>query len=202
VAGAVRLARAVGLTPTRVDGEERAGQGYNLLPEAERPRPSQLMPRLIGAAAVVTAGLAVAALFAVFDDAETELALVEAEAARQRAEVAEVQALQDRADKLKAAAMALVEERRARVTAAEMIDEITRRMSSDHWLYEMRYREGKLYLFGYSPAASQVLRDLEASPILSGGSFSAPLVAGPEPGLERFTIVLDVGPRPAGEGKP
>jgi len=202
VAGAVRLARAIGLKPTRVDGGDRPGPAYNLLPEAERQRPSRLMPRLIGAAAVLAAVLGAAAVFFAVGDAEKQLALIEDELAQQRTQVAKVLALQDQADALKAAALALVKERRDHVTAAELVDEVTRRVGSDHWLYEMRYRDGKLYLFGYSPAASQVLRDLEASPILSGGSFSAPLVAGPETGLERFTIVIDVKPRPKPEGKP
>jgi general secretion pathway protein L len=202
IAAAVRLARAIGLSPTRVDGEERNGEMYNLLPEAERSRPSRLMPRLIGAAVVITAALAAAAIYVIFDHAEKELALIEAELARQRTRAAEVRTLQDQVDALKASAMTVIEERRSRMTAAELVNEVTQRIPSQHWLFEMRSRGGKLYLFGYSPAAAELLRSLEASPVLSGGSFAAPLVAGPEEGLERFTIVLDIGTRPAEESKP
>jgi len=84
VAGAVRLARAIGLAPSRVDAADRPDEGYNLLPEAERARRSRLMPRLIGAAAVLTAALGAGAVYVTFDQAETELALIEAEVAHQR----------------------------------------------------------------------------------------------------------------------
>ena len=195
VTEAASLARAIGLSPTRVDGTGREAEAYNLLPPEERARTSRLMPRLVGVAAVVTLALGATALYLAFDRAAAELRLIEAEVERQRARAAEVRELQDRAEALKASAVGLVEARRSQPTAAELIDEVTRRIPDGHWLFEMRYREGELYLFGFSPAPTQLLRDLEASPLLSEASFAAPVVAGQEGG-DRFTIRAEVGARP------
>ncbi|HUF86822.1 MAG TPA: PilN domain-containing protein [Thermohalobaculum sp.] len=196
VAEAVGFARAIGLAPTRVDGAGDTAEAYNLLPLAERARSSRLMPHLLGIAALAALCLGATALYLAFDRAEAELRLVESEVERQRARAAEVRTFQDRTEALKTSATELVEARRSRVTTAELIDELSRRIPDGHWLFEMRYREGELYLFGFSPASTQLLRRLEASPLLSAASFAAPVVAGQE-GAERFTIRTEVGPGPA-----
>ena len=196
VAEAVEFARTVGLTPTRIDGPGREEAGYNLLPPERRARPSRLMPRLVGIAALAALALGGTALYLAFDRAAAELRLLEAEVERQRARAAEVRELQDKAEALKDSASGLVETRRAKVSAAELIDEVTRRIPDGHWLFEMRYREGELYLFGFSPAPTQLLRELEASTLLSAASFAAPVVAGQE-GADRFTIRAEVEAHPA-----
>ena len=114
VAEAVGLARAIGLSPTRVDGAGRDGEGYNLLPPDQRARTARLMPRLVGVAAAVTVALGAVAVYLAFDRASAELSLIEAEVERQRARAAEVRELQDRAEALKASATGLVEARRTR----------------------------------------------------------------------------------------
>ena len=200
VSEAVGLARAIGLAPTCVDGAGGGEAGYNLLPLAERARPSRLMPNLLAVMALVTVCLGAAALYLAFDRAGAELRLVEAAVERQRARAAEVRALQDRAEALRTSAIGLVEARESRVTAAELIDALSRRIPDGHWLFELRYREGELYLFGFSPAPTQLLRLVEASPLFSEASFAAPVVAGQE-GADRFTIRSEVGRRPDAAGK-
>lgn len=189
---AVAVARGLGLEPTRVDGEERLEDDYNLLPRSERPRASRLIPRLVGIAALVAAVLGAAALYLAFDRAAGELRLIEAELERERARASEVLEMRAHMDAMKAAASALGEARGSRVIAAELIDEVTRRVADGDWLFEMRYRDGDLYLFGFSRAPTQLLRSLEGSPILSGASFAAPLVSG-EDEADRVTIRATVG---------
>lgn len=199
VTEAVGLARAIGLAPARVDGAGGADEGYNLLPPAERARRSRLMPRLVGVATLAAVGLGAAALYLAFDRAEAELRLIEVEVERQRDRAAEVRAFQDRAEALKTSATELVEARESRVTAAELIDALSRRIPDGHWLFELRYRERDLYLFGFSPAPTELLRRVEASKLLSEASFAAPVVAGKE-GADRFTIRAQVGLRPGETG--
>ena len=196
VAEAVGLARAIGLSPTRVDGAGRDGETYNLLPEDQRARTPALMPRLVGGAAVLALVLGGAALYLAFDRAAAELRLIEAEVERQRARAEEVRALQDRAEALQTSATELVEARRTQPTAAELVDELSRRIPDGHWLFELRYRDDELYLFGFSPAPTELLRRLEASPLLSDAGSAAPVVAGEED-ADRFTIRTEVGRRAA-----
>ncbi|HUF57704.1 MAG TPA: PilN domain-containing protein [Thermohalobaculum sp.] len=199
VAVAVAAARALGLEPTRVDSVADAAEPYNLLPPEERPRRTRLMPRLLAAAALVTLALGLAALYVTLERAERGLALAEGALEREQARAAEVREMQDRVAALEASAARLVAERRERATAAELIAEVTERMPDGHWLFEMRLRGGELYLFGFSPAPSELLRALEASELFSGATFAAPVVAGEE-GVERFTIRLAVeSAAPSGE---
>ncbi len=199
VTGAVGLARTIGLAPTRVDGAGAVDEGYNLLPPDERARPSNFRSKALGTMLFVTLFLGAAALYVAFDRAEAALRQIEAEVERQRARAAEVRALQDRADALRTSATELIDARQSRLTTAELIAALSRRIPDGHWLFELRYRERDLYLFGFSPAPTQLLRRLEASPLLSEASFAAPVVAGQED-ADRFTIRAQVGPRPAETG--
>lgn len=74
-----------------------------------------------------------------------------------------------------------------------VFNELSRLLKDDTWLTHLQYSETHMQIQGQSPAASELISLLEASPFFSKVSFASPLTQDKTTGLERFQISMDVG---------
>jgi len=192
VDAALALAATMGLSPDRVTGPEAGAETFNLLPQAERPRPSRLVPRLVAAMAVVTLVLAGVALGLWFARQQETLERLEARVAELRATTGETGRLEEKVAHLLAVSGYLAGEKRLRPQMVEILDEVTRRLPDEHWLISYSLRDGTVRLAGYSDDPSSVLRLLEQSGLFSEARFAAPVTMDPRIGKERFNLVATV----------
>ncbi len=192
---ALALARTMGLSPGRVTGPaagEPGAEDFNLLPRADRPHPSRLVPRLVATAAVVTLALAGVTLGLWFERQQETLERLEARVAELRAATGETGRLEEKVAHLLAVSGYLVEQKRRRPQMVEILDEVTRRLPDEHWLISYSFRNGTVRLAGYSDDPSSVLRLLEQSGLFSEARFAAPVTMDPRIGKERFNMVATV----------
>ncbi len=124
---ALALAGTLGLSPDRVTGPAAEAEAFNLLPRAERPRPSRVVPRLVAAMAVVTLVLAGVTLGLWFERQQSTLERLEARVAELRATTGETGRLEEKVAHLLAVSGYLVEQKRRRPQMVEILDEVTRR---------------------------------------------------------------------------
>jgi general secretion pathway protein L len=201
VDAALALAATMGLSPDRVTGpaaDRITGVGaleaetFNLLPEAERPRPSRLLPRLVAAMAVVTLVLAGVTTGLWFEREQATLERLEARVAELRATTGETGRLEEKVAHLLAVSGYLAGQKRNRPQMVEILDEVTRRLPDEHWLISYSFRDGTVRLAGYSDDPSSVLRLLEQSGLFSEARFAAPVTMDPRIGKERFNMVATV----------
>jgi len=196
VDAALALAATMGLSPDRVTGPEAGpemgAEAFNLLPQAERPRPSRLVPRLVAAMAVVTLVLAGVTLGLWFGRQQETLERLEARVAELRATTGETGRLEEKVAHLLAVSGYLAAEKRRRPQMVEILDEMTRRLTDEHWLISYSFRNGTVRLAGYSDDPSGVLLLLEQSGLFSEARFAAPVTMDPRIGKERFNMLATV----------
>jgi general secretion pathway protein L len=188
---ALALAASMGLSPDCVAGPPADGpeaETFNLLSEAERPRPSRLVPRLVATIAVLTLVLGGVAIGLEYDRKQKTLALYEAHVAELRATTGETGRLEEKAERLLAVSGYLVEKKQRQVQMVEILDELTRRLPDEHYLISYSFRDGAVQLAGYSDDPSSVLRLLEESELFSQVRFAAPVTMDPRIGKERFNV--------------
>jgi len=192
---ALAVAGAMGLSPDRITGPAVGAPGaetFNLLPKAEQPRTSRVVPRLIAVMAVVTLVLAGVTLGLWFERKQRTLERFEARVAELRAMTGETGKLEEKVARLLAVSGYLIEEKRRRPQMVEILDEVTRRLPDEHWLISYSFRNGTVQFAGYSDDPSSVLGLLEQSELFSEARFAAPVTLDPRVGKERFNMVATV----------
>ena len=65
-------------------------------------------------------------------------------------------------------------------------------MHDDSWLAYLQYGDGQLQLQGESPAASNLLADLEGSDYFAKVNFASPVTQDKASGVERFQISAEI----------
>lgn len=72
-----------------------------------------------------------------------------------------------------------------------ILAEVTRLLPDGTWLTEFELDGGKVHIQGYSKSASDVVADIDRSPVFSNAQFMAPLQSA-QNGNERFDLSFDV----------
>jgi Tfp pilus assembly protein, ATPase PilM len=154
--------------------------------------------RIVTAAlALVAAGLIVS-LFAVpLVRQAREIEILAAEVAKAKKVAESARKTQEQIDHLTALDRFLIERKTARPPSVALLDELTRIVPDDSWLYRVRFNGDEVQTFGYSAAASNLIGPFETSPLFKDPQFMAPLMRDPRVDAERFTISLQVEKAPA-----
>ncbi|MFO1129578.1 MAG: PilN domain-containing protein [Rhodospirillales bacterium] len=121
-------------------------------------------------------------------DAQVEQAKKEADAARKT---------QDQIDNLAALDRFLVERKEARPARIAVLDEISRILPDDTWLFRLRLAGDEVQTFGYSAGASNLIGPLEESPLFRNPQFLAPLMRDQRVDAERFHIAFQLEGAPS-----
>ena len=190
IMAAMKTAARLGLTPVAITGPE--DHDLNLLPAADRPRPGRQVPRLM--AALGGLALILAATYAAlwFGRAENRLAANEARLTELRAAVSNETRSATRAAEAIARAERLPLLKASQPLAVEILDEVSKRLSDDHWTDRIAIERRELRIDAISAAPADLLRALEASPLFANVRFTAAVVRDPGEGRDRVSAAADL----------
>lgn len=183
---------SIGITLHAIDtlppqgAEKPRPEGFNLIPEAQRPRHVYARARLNW----VLAGIAVVVLALVMVQSlhlrgQTVTGL-QAEVDRLRAEAMEVMALRQQLDDALEAANFLAEHRSRQPVIVPVLDEVTRLLPNDIWLQQFRIENGQLMLQGQARGAQQLIDLINGSDLLGDAEFRGAISLDPQTNRERF----------------
>ncbi len=117
-----------------------------------------------------------------------------------RREAAKASDLAAATEHLRTEAMAMRERRTQHPLLVAVMDDLSSRLADGTWLQRFETREGTLKLHGVSNAASTLIGQLEASPLLADVRFEAAVTRDAASGGERFSItarMINPGAEPA-----
>jgi general secretion pathway protein L len=113
-----------------------------------------------------------------------------------RAAATAASGLQERIDKHSAQSRYLFGYKAERPASVELLEELSRRLPDDTWLFRVEVRDGKVHLQGTSTRASSLIAELEGSPFFQGARFASPVTQDGASGRERFHLSASVVKRP------
>jgi len=145
------------------------------------------------ALAAVNLVLLVAVAVAHQQRGDVELAQLEAAVAEVRRDAGEAAELADRVDQLRSAAQTVHERRTTRPSLVEVLEDLSARLPDDTYLQRFEIRQSEVRLFGLSATASNLIRQLEESPLLEDVRFESSITRDVASGRERFSIVARLG---------
>jgi general secretion pathway protein L len=183
-----------GIAPKVVDvDDEDVAQPINLLPAGLRSTrkdlPTRLPTLLRGLALALLAGLAIVPFVQLSRGNQQLQAWVKE--AKQRAEGA--LKVQEQLDGFQKEASLLIEKKRSQVPAIEVINELTRLLPDDSWLYQLSLKGSGINIQGESSGATALLNALESSRLFSKASFRSPVTQNARTSRERFDIAVEFG---------
>ena len=194
---AVARAERWGLTPDIVDVVDRdadAAPRVNLLPGGTVASPGAGGSPVNLLLALIAAGLVAAAVYIPLDRRETA-----ADALLARVMVAKVEAqatlrLREEVDALRKEQAFLGGQRRGAFSAVTLLDDLTRILPDDTWLFELKVTAREVRIAGYAPTASSLIGLIDKSPGLQGPRFRSSVTQDPRTGLERFNMSFQIVP--------
>lgn len=95
-------------------------------------------------------------------------------------------------DDLTAKALFVQNRKAATISAIEILDEVTRRLPDDSWLLQLRVRNDRLAMSGYSASTASLIGILESSDLFEDVQFDSPVTRDARVGLDRFTLSASV----------
>jgi general secretion pathway protein L len=140
----------------------------------------------------LAAALLVAAVYTAFDRQRARAELLEREVDMARKEAEEGRRLQEQIEQLSAEGSFIVDKKRARPPVVQVLNELTRALPDDTWLYRLRLINEELQTFGYSPNASAMIGHIENSALFGNAQFRAPLTRDQRVDAEQFHIAFQV----------
>lgn len=195
---------------------EALGEDRSLVPRPPRSPPAPEEPLVLRYAlsrerrggygwglALVNVALLAAVLTVHVNTRQTELARLQQALGEVRRDAAEGAELANRLEQLRSAVGLVATKRTASPALVQVLEDLSARVPDDTYLQRMEVRQGEIQLFGVSTAASNLIRQLEASPLLTEVRFESSVTRDASSGKERFTIVARLVAVPAGkEGNP
>lgn len=178
-----------GLAPQIVGLRDSAAWPFNFLRERKKTR--RLRLSLTGCLVVVSLGLSLGALKAVFDRHETYAETLHTAVSTAKLAAGEVEAKRHQTDEL-ADRLGFMAERRENGPAGPWIEALTKALPDGTWAVDVERHGQSLRLRGYSKDASALIGLLDASSWFGNAHFTAPLTPAGTPGTERFDLTLDL----------
>ena len=202
VDAALERARAWGLRPFAVDireGEPPVAPRYNFLPKEERPPPPWRSGPLTWLLTIsVVALLVVAVAIPLVRQAEQRDRLAQqVDEARDAFEAA--RRLRGEIERLRQESRFIFDWKRENVPSIVVLNELTRVLPDDTWIFQLRQRGAEVQIYGHSAAASGLIERIEQSGLFSNAAFRAPVTRDQQTDSERFFLAFTVGP---GEASP
>jgi len=184
-----RLA-AIGIRPHAIDvvrtEEQPVSQGFNLLPEAERPPYVYARARmnwmLAGGAALLVVVVMMQSLYLRGQTVDK----LQAEVDNLRTESEAVMGLQQQLEDSLAAANFLAERRRRQPVTIQVLDEVTRVLPDDIWLQQLQVRGNELMMQGLADGSQRLIELINDSELLTDAEFRGSVNVDPNSGRERF----------------
>lgn len=185
-----------GTSAGRSDGDDRV---FAFVPDDAGQRPSSVLQRGL---VVANVALLVAVIAIPLVQQQQYLDSLRERLAEVRAAATAASELQQRIDDHQARSRYLFARKSDRPSSVELLEELSRRLPDDTWLFRAEVRDGKVHLQGTSTRASALIAELEASRFLEDVRFASPVTQDGASGRERFhlsaIIVAPAAPALAG----
>ncbi|MEE8215065.1 MAG: PilN domain-containing protein [Alphaproteobacteria bacterium] len=203
VDAALARARRWGLEPDVVDISTDAPLGpprINLI-AGNGGGGANAWPKVNGMLAVVALSLALAAVVIPLENARDRSDALLGEVAELRRASQQVLVLRRERDALAKRVRFIADKKLKAPSALAVLDELTRIIPKDTWLYEFRINRPEIRISGYSPSASSLLGKINDSPMFSNPRFRSPVTRPGNFDKERFNLSFELGFEPRGEAK-
>jgi general secretion pathway protein L len=192
---AVDRARGWGLAPDAVDisgDDSDAATPLNVLPETQGPRQGRFATGIGLALGVVAIALLAAVIYLPLERQRLRAEALASDVAQAKEEAGASRRLQDEIDRLIHQGRFIVEKKQQQPPFVEILNEVTRLLPDDTWLFRMRFFDGDVQTFGYSSAASSLIGTIEESDLFQNAQFRAPMTRDPRVDADRFHIAFQV----------
>lgn len=182
--------RGWSLEPTSLGVEDVAG--CNLLPAAQTGErqgarwPSRTLAAIAALLAVGTLALPLVQKMQTVERLEKQLAEARAEALR-------AEQVRKQLEQLVKEESALIERRKERPAAIQVLHELTTLLPDSVWLSHAELAGTRLKIRGESPNASELVSSIENSAMFQGASFDGSVTRNPRTDRERFAISATAG---------
>ena len=77
-------------------------------------------------------------------------------------------------------------------TKSTILNDVTRVLPDDTWLYQLRVNDNRLEISGYAPNSSSLIQLFEDAPGFAEPKFRAPVTQDPKLGVDRFSLELKI----------
>lgn len=178
-----------GLTPRIIGLRDGAAWPVNFLRDQKNPVRLRLSVR--GALAILAVTLSMAMVKVGFDRHDAYAEALRTAVASAKAAATEVEASRHQADAI-ADRLSFLTTVRRNGPAGPWLDALAQALPDGTWVVDVERHGQSLHLRGYSKNASGLIALLDASSWFANARFTAPLVPGQTPGLERFNLMLDL----------
>jgi general secretion pathway protein L len=172
-----------------------AGDRTNLLPAAQRGNARGSAGWANKALAGCAALLLVAALALPFVQKAQSVARLEQELEDVRKEALAAEQARKALEQLAAEENALVQRRRQRPAAIQVVQEITRLLPDSTWLNQLELTGTRVKIRGESSNASELVTSIEKSGVFKGAAFDGSVTRDPRTERERFAISATAQPQ-------
>jgi len=181
----------IGIRPHIIDtlsgtAEAPKCDGFNLIPEGERPRYVFARARLnwmLGAVALVALVLVMAQSLYLRDQ---KVETLRSEVAGLRQEAEAVLELQRQLEDSLAAANFLAEQRQSQPVIIQVLNEISSILPDDMWLQQLQVRGNELLMMGLADGSQRLIDLVNESSLLGEAEFRGVINVDPGTGQERF----------------
>lgn len=164
----------------------------NLLPPTLRPqerKPWGKLTTILSASAVLTCIVTLALPLAQKQITLNQLRTLVKQA---NAEAKSSNALQDKLDHIIKTANFLVEKKQSMPIVITTLNELTKMLPNDNWIHLFEQNNGEIRIQGKSPAASNLISEIEGNQLFTNSRFRSPVTRDPRSGLERFHLSADI----------
>lgn len=192
------LARLIplGLRPDRVwlakDGPESKPIEVSLLPPGSAERPSRSIVAATGLVGAVAAALLLAAVYLPLEAKRLDAAKLGEQVAAARKEAGSAARLRDEIARLSQQGRLIADRKGMAPPATRIVSGLTALLPDDTHLFQLRIRDGKVEVQGYTPAAAGLIPLIESSPLFANATFKSGVTRNPKSGQERFHIGFDL----------
>jgi len=188
---------SIGIMPHAIDSlsddsDTLQSEGFNLIPEAQRPRYIYRRARLnwvLAGVALLVLGLVMAQSLYLRKEAVDTL---RSEVDSLRMEADQVMALQRQLEDSLQAANFLAERRRRQPVVIQVLDEVSRVLPNDMWINQLQLRGNQMSLMGLADGSSRLIEIINASPLLDDAAFRGSINVDPATGKERFNAQASI----------
>jgi general secretion pathway protein L len=194
---AVARARGWRLAPDAVDisvdGDDAdAATPLNVLPETQGPRQGRFATGIGLVLGVVAVILLAEVIYLPLERQRLRAEALASDVAQAKEEAGTSRRLQEEIDRLIKQGRFIVEKKQQQPPFVEILNEVTRLLPDDTWLFRMRFFDGDVQTFGYSSAASSLIGTIEESDLFQNAQFRAPMTRDPRVDADRFHIAFQV----------
>ena len=184
---------ACGWFPDRVEiCGDPARRAHQLLPEGFQ-KPGGRFPKVVNAGlGALAAALALLIVIVPIWQDYRRTAELEQELRRVSKVAKDVETLRQDSESLTREARFVLEKKRSEPALVDVINELSRVIPDNTWLYGLQYKDRRLVIQGQSPSASSLIALVEASPYFHNTSFVSPVTKDVSSGFERFQIASEV----------